>query len=153
VRGEHRTDREATERRADLSSYSGRVAFPGGKRDAGDADLRRTALRETWEEVGIEPDRIEVFAELECFRTGLGHVVKPFAGRVDPAAPIAPNPAEVARLIWVPCSAFESDPFAVRGRYRGAGGRSIEIYTWRFDGAEIWGLTASILRRYFLGKR
>ena len=56
-----------TQRTMHLSTHGGQIAFPGGKADEDDADAVATALRETYEEVGIAPEHIEVIGS--CRRT------------------------------------------------------------------------------------
>jgi len=138
-----------TKRLDSLPQYSGQVSFPGGARDPEDADLAATAIREAGEEVGIAPARISIAAELPWQSTSLGHRVKPFLGRVTPG-PLQPNPEEVERVLYVPVSLVRSDPFRARGTWRDAEGRRRTTYTFEFDGLEVWGLTARILRDHFV---
>ena len=139
-----------TRRPDTLPQYSGHVAFPGGARDPRDADLVATAIREAQEEVGIKASRITVIAELPVQATGIGHRVKPFVARVAPG-PIVPNPAEVARVFYLPLSIFESDPFVAR-TWIDPAGKTRSTHTFLYEGHEIWGLTARILRLCFVEK-
>ena len=141
-----------TLRSATLPRYSGQVSFPGGRFEEGDADLTATALRETHEEVGIPPDAIEVIDELDWLETGRRDRVKPFVGLVRPAVTIVPNPAEVARVLYAPTEILRRDPFRARGSYTSREGQRGTIWTWSLDGAEVWGLTAHILRAYFVDR-
>lgn len=135
-----------TKRTETLSNYSGQVSFPGGRREDGDATLQHTALRETREELGVDPREVEVLTELDWFTTGLGHWVKPFVGRVTGGVSFSPNPDEVESVFFLPVSVVEADPFSIRDRL--PDGRP--IYTFDFAGHEVWGLTARILRSYFV---
>jgi len=73
--------------------HGGQIAFPGGKRDPRDASMLETALRETWEEVGLTSDRIEVLTQLPMAETRTtGYRVHPFLGRIK--APILWQRAE-----------------------------------------------------------
>ena len=135
-----------TKRTEQLSKYSGQVSFPGGARDRQDATLRHTALRETHEELGLEPTKVELLDELDWFTTGLGHRVKPFVGRLQEAVSFTPNPDEVDQVLYLPVAIVEADPFSIRDKL--PDGRP--IYTFDFQGHEVWGLTAGILRRYFV---
>lgn len=136
-----------TKRPEALARYSGQVSFPGGARDPGDRDLKATAIREAGEEVGISPDRITVTAELPWYSTTLGHRVKPFLARVAPG-PVRPSPEEVERILYLPLDLFDVDPFGVR-TFRDRTGALRTTLTLCFDGLEIWGLTARILRGCF----
>lgn len=69
VRGEH-------------GRHGGQIAFPGGIRSPGDADLRETALREAEEEIGLERGAVEMLATLPEVNTSTGYLVTPFLGRL-----------------------------------------------------------------------
>lgn len=140
-----------TKRPETLPEYSGHVSFPGGARDPGDADLQATAIREAGEEVGIARERIAILSEMPWHSTALGHQVKPFLARVAPG-PITPNPQEVERVLYLPVDLVRQDPFQVR-TWKDAQG--IERSTWSFlyEGCDIWGLTARILRLCFVDPR
>jgi 8-oxo-dGTP pyrophosphatase MutT (NUDIX family) len=139
-----------TKRLDSLPEYSGHVSFPGGARDPGDSDLAATAIRETREEVGISPERISVVGEMDWHSTTLGHRVKPFVARIAPG-PVRPNPLEVDRILYLPLAILERDPFRLR-TWRDESGKARSTYTFQFEGLEIWGLTARILRRCFVKK-
>ena len=139
-----------TQRNADLPQYSGQVSFPCGAYEPEDEDLRATALRECFEEVGIRPEQVEIIAQFQWFETGLGHRVLPFAGRVRSPYDLRPSPAEVERIIFVPVALLQRDPFEIRGTFEDSSGNERTIYTFLFDDAEIWGLTARILRHVFV---
>lgn len=63
--------------------HGGQLGLPGGKPEPGDGDLLATALRETWEEVGIPPEEVEVVATLPALETSAtGWRVYPFLGVV-----------------------------------------------------------------------
>lgn len=95
-----------TKKAADLPEHPGQISFPGGGREAGDADILKTALRETYEEIGLPPESIKVLAPLwpqPVLRTWL---IYPFVGIIKGSAKNPPrfqiNSAEVAKLILVP---------------------------------------------------
>src|SRR5512135_2908396 len=56
-----------TKRTEHLNHHRGEISFPGGRAEPDDTDLIQTALRETWEEVGIEPDDVEILGVLDDF--------------------------------------------------------------------------------------
>ncbi|MGH7917493.1 MAG: NUDIX hydrolase [Candidatus Binataceae bacterium] len=115
------TPRVLYTRRSDrLVSHRGQVAFPGGRFDHRyDRDLLAAALREAQEEVGIEPDTVEVLGSFPAVRThSTDIVVTPFVGMIPDLCTWTPNPREVADIFDVPIAALR-DP-----RYRG-------VYRWR----------------------
>jgi 8-oxo-dGTP pyrophosphatase MutT (NUDIX family) len=147
--------RDATEirllytRRSDrLASHRGEVAFPGGRFDRRDPHLLAAALREAYEEVGIEPQSVDVLGSFEGRRTHSTDImVTPFVGVVQGSPTLRPDPKEVAEIFEVPLAAL-SDP-----RYRGA-------YRWQrngstshrpailYHGQVIWGLTYELTMRF-----
>jgi 8-oxo-dGTP pyrophosphatase MutT (NUDIX family) len=93
-----------TRRANHMSTHSGQVAFPGGKVDPEDKDVRHTALREAHEEVGLNPALVHVLGELPTYTTGSAFVITPVVGLVDPGFEAVPNPSEVAQVFEVPLS-------------------------------------------------
>ncbi|HTW87146.1 MAG TPA: CoA pyrophosphatase [Candidatus Binataceae bacterium] len=125
-------------------SHRGQVAFPGGRVDPEDQSPMAAALRETQEEVGIEPAAVEVLGAFPGMRTATtGIMVTSFAGLIPWPTTLRANPHEVAEIFSVPMAALRDT------RYR-------QTYVWRRDGLEwrfpaiiydnraIWGLTYRI---------
>ncbi len=69
-----------THRSNQLASHRGQVSFPGGMKESADRDLLAPALRETKEEIGIDPENIEVLGQLEPIKSHTGLMIYPFAG-------------------------------------------------------------------------
>jgi 8-oxo-dGTP pyrophosphatase MutT (NUDIX family) len=70
-------------RRSPHGRHGGQIAFPGGRREPEDATLLETALREAHEEIGLEPNRVEVLATLPVIDTvATGFRIAPFLGRL-----------------------------------------------------------------------
>jgi len=129
-------------RRSDrLTSHRGQVAFPGGRFDRRDPDLLAAALRETHEEVGIPPDRVEVLGSFEGRRTHSTDIlVTPFVGIVHGSPELRPDPKEVAEIFEVPLMAL-SDPL-YRGFHRQTNnGHAARHPAILYAGQVIWGLT------------
>jgi 8-oxo-dGTP pyrophosphatase MutT (NUDIX family) len=130
--------------------WSGHIALPGGRMEPGDRDLEQTAVRETWEETGIDIARAGyVLGRLDDLgpRTPVlpPLVIRPFVAVVPANTTIVANP-EVADAFWVPLSALRER--AAWGLsmvdIRGVGTREVE--TFRHGGYTVWGLTERILR-------
>ena len=86
-----------TERRADLRRHAGEISFPGGRQDEPDEDLRRTALREAHEEIGLDPAGVEVVGALAPVGTFVtGYRVFPFVGTI--AAGLRWTPQELSLI-------------------------------------------------------
>lgn len=124
--------------------HSGQIAFPGGRRE-GEETLQTTALRETHEEIGIAPDRIEVLGALSpLFVWVSNHLVQPFVGRVLGPLELTLCEREVAEVIAVPLTRLRA------ARYRGAElmtlarGRAWAPY-FALPTARLWGASAMML--------
>jgi 8-oxo-dGTP pyrophosphatase MutT (NUDIX family) len=145
-----------------LLTHSGQVSFPGGRVDQSDGGVVEAALRETREEVGIEPDAIEILGEMPQYTTGTGYVITPVVALVDPALDLSRlklEPAEVAEVFEVPLR-FLMDPAnhqrrLFRWRQDDADHqRGFFSMPWRPDPAReqeyfIWGATAAMLRNLY----
>ena len=81
----------------------GEVCFPGGKTEHGETAVQ-CALRETWEELAIPPEAVEVIGEMDFLHIRAGSLLRPVLGRVDSAAldAMRPCPAGVAGTFLVP---------------------------------------------------
>lgn len=133
-----------TLRRDDLARHAGQVSFPGGRADRGDADAVATALRESREEVALDPAAAEPLGFLDRLETVSGYCVTPVVARLAADAVLAPQPGEVARLFEVPL-AFLLEPHNLRQfEYRARGERRM-VYEYAGIKPRIWGATASML--------
>jgi 8-oxo-dGTP pyrophosphatase MutT (NUDIX family) len=90
-------------RRAQGGLHGGQLAFPGGRREAHDADEFATALRETEEEIGLPPASVTLLATLPVVETRTtGMRIAPFLGRIVVPPVWRPDPREVAEILDVP---------------------------------------------------
>ncbi|MFM7801973.1 MAG: CoA pyrophosphatase [Limnohabitans sp.] len=141
-----------TVRTAHLSSHSGQVALPGGRKDPQDADEIATALREAQEEVGLHPDFVSVLGCLPVYVTGTGYRVTPVVALLNPAMKLAANPQEVADVFEVPL-AYLMDPANHRRHAVQWRGVTREWFSMPYDTEHkqrlIWGATAGILRHFY----
>lgn len=141
-----------TQRTAHLSSHSGQIAFPGGKRDADDADDAATAMREAQEEIGLDAGHVEVLGSLPIYTTGSAFQVTPVIGLVHPGHVITPNADEVDAVFEVPLK-FLMDPANHRHHeveFAGAKRHWLSM-PYQDAGTErfIWGATAGMLRNLY----
>ena len=141
-----------TQRTEQLSTHSGQVAFPGGKRDPEDVDAAATALREAQEEVGLEPAQIEVLGCLPAYETGTAFIVTPVVGLVRLDMRLKPNPYEVADVFEVPLRFLLNPANHQRHRLQWQG-LEREWFSMPYDDAGveryIWGATAGMLRNFY----
>jgi 8-oxo-dGTP pyrophosphatase MutT (NUDIX family) len=135
---------------AERDPWSGHVACPGGRMEPGDHDLEQTAIRETWEETGIDIARDgEILGTLDDLapRTPVlpPIVVRPYVGVVRPDVRIVASP-EVAEAFWVPLPALRERAAWGMGLVS-IRGREEERPTFRHGGYTVWGLTERVLRQ------
>ena len=136
-----------TRRNDDLRTHAGQVSFPGGRVDATDADAVAAALRESAEEIGLDPQAAEPLGFLDCFETVSGYCVTPVVARIAASASLRPNPAEVAEVFEVPLE-FLLDPARLHTVATGYRGRTRQIHEFEAyapGGHRIWGATAAML--------
>ena len=143
-----------TQRTARMSTHAGQIAFPGGRSDPSDADAAATALREAHEEVGLEPEFVQVLGQLPTYLTGSAFVITPVVALVHPGFTLVANPVEVAEIFEVPLD-FLMDPSNHRRHevpWRDTSRQWFSIpYNDLDTGKEhfIWGATAGILRNFY----
>lgn len=134
-----------TQRTAHLSNHAGQISFPGGRREVSDTDLSATALRESQEEIGLEPARVQLLGKLSTIVIRSGFRVTPFVGLIDPAGfrPEA-DPREVAEVFEAPLTFFlDPENFTEEERDYGTGLRRFHVAM--YEGRYIWGATAAML--------
>ncbi|PIG00290.1 CoA pyrophosphatase [Comamonas sp. 26] len=141
-----------TVRSAKLSTHSGQVAFPGGKRDPQDVSAEATALREAHEEVGLALKNVEVLGRLPVYVTGTAFNITPVVALVHPQPSYFPNPGEVADLFEVPLS-FLLNPAHHQRHAMQWQGVDREWFAMPYQDGEqqryIWGATAGMLRNLY----
>lgn len=130
-----------TLRAKNLSTHGGEVAFPGGRRDPEDRDLVYTALRETHEEVGLEPELVQVVGSLSEVVSRHGVKVTPYVGFIPDAVEYRANAGEIASIFSVPLEFFAEDPRQTTHRIDYFG-HTWFVPSYQFSGYKIWGLTA-----------
>jgi 8-oxo-dGTP pyrophosphatase MutT (NUDIX family) len=133
-----------TRRTAQLKKHSGQISFPGGRAEPTDPDVESTALRETQEEIGLPPQRVEVLARMPDYLTRTGYRVTPVVGLIAPPLELVPDAREVDEVFEVPL-AFLLDPANHRRASRDIGGRTAHYYEIEHNGRVIWGATAGML--------
>jgi 8-oxo-dGTP pyrophosphatase MutT (NUDIX family) len=125
--------------------WSGHLGLPGGKRQSGDADLLRTALRETGEELGLALPPQALLAQLDDLRPTTRVlpriVVRPFAFGLVERPRLAPN-HEVEEPLWTPLSLLRGTRVTSRVRARDD---ELEVDSLVVGGHVLWGMTLRIL--------
>lgn len=135
-----------TKRAAHLRQHAGEVCFPGGMWEPGDEDLSMTAVRETWEEIGLPPENIHLLGKLEPSQTRAGTWVTPFVASFDSGYSLSPNTNELESIFTIPLHRFEKGIQIRLDRFERAG-HFYQIPVYSDQGYEIWGFTAAVTAR------
>ncbi len=133
-----------TRRSHQLTNHRGEISFPGGRLDEGETVIA-AALRETQEEIGIDPSEAKVIAELSAMSTVVSnsHIV-PVVARFEQRPEMQPMNSEVDRVFTVPLSELvRSDTYSQESwKFPD---RELQINFFYLDDETIWGATARML--------
>ena len=133
-----------TKRSNSLKNHPGQIAFPGGKKDQIDSSPIETALRETQEEVGLNPKNVEIIASLPSHKTATGFVIKPYLGLINQPFSETLRQGEVDEIFTVPYEYILNEKnFSIQTRKWNGSQRS--YYVVPYGPYYIWGATARIL--------
>jgi len=135
-----------TKRSKNLRSHAGQVSFPGGKQDHKDADSLETALRETHEEIGLHPEKVEVLGRLDQILSIQKYLVTPFVGVIPYDFTPIPNLDEIESVFRVPLSFFMKSNNHWAEEYQ-ASKAIVFMHHFDFEGYDIWGMTAKLILR------
>lgn len=139
-----------TRRAGHLLSHAGQVCFPGGRIEVADQSAVQAALRETHEEVGIDPIYIQPLGEQPIFITNSRYAMRPVVGLLKNGFHISPDPAEVAEVFEVPLARLMDPRYHQLHHLPAKEGHKERYYfsmTWQ--GHFIWGATAAVIRNFY----
>ena len=135
-------------KRTDLvEHHKGEISLAGGMADPGDRDSTHTALREAHEELGVEPQHVDVIGQLGELITVTGFEVQPIVGIINAEYPMVPQETEVESILRVPMSVLR-DPAAWFEDVREWQGKRYVLRSCRWQDEVIWGATSKILQRF-----
>jgi 8-oxo-dGTP pyrophosphatase MutT (NUDIX family) len=137
-----------TKRTDTLPTHRGQIAFPGGGRELKEEPWD-AALRETQEEIGLDPKLVLKLGLLDEVESPAGFRVIPCAGAIPHPYKITPNEAEIAEVFSLPLTAF-ANPKLVEERDVVIDGQKRDILIYHVGNRQIWGLTARILQNLLI---
>ena len=146
-----------TARSKKLNHHRGEMSFPGGKFDPStDVSLRDTALRETYEEIGIYKKNIEILGTLDDFPTFTGYTIRPFIGVIKnpEKTDFKINHNEVSDLVNIPIEFLVRDNLFTEIPLTNRSGKKIFVLSFNYIDSltkkkfTIWGASAHILTRF-----
>jgi 8-oxo-dGTP pyrophosphatase MutT (NUDIX family) len=137
-----------TRRTDTLRDHRGQISFPGGRCEQCDETPLETALRESWEEIGLEPTAVEVLGALDDRPTmHTNYLISPWIGVIPWPVELKPDPVEVAEVITVPVSVLLAKD-ALKKEDDPVNNGISEGFFYYHNGYIIWGATARILTQF-----
>ena len=138
-----------TRRTDTVLTHKGQISFPGGQREDSDVETVETALRESYEEIGLEPSRVTVLGELDDVFTAVSSfVITPVVGLVEGGINnLRPAPDEVKSLLVVPVAQL-LDPDVHTTETRSVGEQQYRIHYYTIGDDIIWGATGRIVYQF-----
>ena len=134
-----------TVRRAEMRSHAGEVALPGGAVDAADGSHEAAALREAWEEIGLDRSLVRIAGVLDEIWIPVSNFeLLPFVGTLAARPALVPHDAEVAAIVELPLDAL-FDPQVVAVEEFESRGLRVRAGAYRYAGVRVWGATALTL--------
>lgn len=129
-----------------LRSHRGEISFPGGRIEPGETAVH-AALREAWEEVGLDPALVTVHGELDHLATVVSrsHII-PIVASVGERPELRPAADEVDRILWVPLADL-ARPDTFREEIWGESPLDRPIFFFELDDETIWGATGRMLHQ------
>ena len=138
-----------TRRTDTVLTHKGQISFPGGQREDRDVETVETALRESYEEIGLDPSRVTVLGTLDDVFTAVSSfVITPVVGLVDgDVDALRPAPDEVRSLLIVPVDRL-LDPQVHTTETRSVGDQQYRIHYYTVGDDVIWGATGRIVYQF-----
>lgn len=135
-----------TKRSQTVRHHKGEISFPGGGMDPGDATLADTAIRETVEELGVDPEDLTIIGDMSEMLTYVtGFLVKPYVAHVPAREAYAHSEAEISEVLRVPLRVLTDVGREAEWEARGY---RFTTNVFEVDGNVIWGATGKILRDF-----
>jgi len=137
-----------THRSNSINRHRGQVSFPGGMEETGDRTFIDTALRETQEEIGLQPRQVEVFGRLPSLESTSGYWIHPFVGFIHDLNGLQKNMEEVEKIFCIPIAWIMNEGNLSQEDYLGSNGILHKVWVFKdYQDEKVWGITAEITRR------
>ena len=137
-----------TRRTQHLRHHAGQVSFPGGRVETDDDSPLAAALRESEEEIGLPPERVQPLGLLDDYETVTGFLVTPVVALVEPDVRLRLDSFEVSEAFEVPLS-FVLDPSNHQVHARERNGVLRRYFVFEYQHHYIWGATAGMLMNFY----
>ena len=137
-----------TKRTDKVEHHKNQISLPGGRKDAEDANLLQTALRETEEEIGVKPEEVQILGQTDRFLTNTLYLVTPFVGVIPYPYDFKISEIEIDYLIEAPLLHLLDDKNFRTGTATKDGVTWL-LHYYDFNGEIIWGVTGFLLSNFF----
>jgi 8-oxo-dGTP pyrophosphatase MutT (NUDIX family) len=138
-----------TRRTETVNNHKGQVSFPGGGVESHDESPIAAALRETFEEIGIESKRITILGQLKDIPTSRGYLISPIVGVITDPVTLKISSQEVARVFTIPLEWLSERTNWEKKEYVHSNGeKTNEVFYRPYGGEILWGVTARITLRF-----
>lgn len=138
-----------TRRSLNLERHKGQVSFPGGIIEQNDKDPVASALRETFEEIGIKKEKIRILGAMPPFDSSTGYYIFPIVGFIEDLNGLHKNGIEVDRIFCIPYAWLKNPKNYFLKDYSTPEGLIRKVWFYReYDGEKLWGITAKITRDF-----
>ncbi|MES2627891.1 MAG: CoA pyrophosphatase [Bacteroidota bacterium] len=136
--------------RTEFGTHSGQLAFPGGKKDPEDQDLLDTAIRETWEEIGIAQDKITILGKLsEVYIPPSNFLAQPYVGWMDRFPDLTLQPAEVQQVLTISLKQlFDPENRKSKEMVLPVFDVTVDVPYFDVNGYTLWGATALMINEF-----
>lgn len=136
-----------TKRASHITAHAGEIAFAGGKYEPADTNNIVTALRESLEEVNLDPTGVRLLGQLPTQTSKSGLVVRPIVAVIPPNLSLQAEQGEIERIFWADWQYLRHAPTVDYHLITQVAGQSMKLVTpcWQVDGETVWGLTGRII--------
>jgi 8-oxo-dGTP pyrophosphatase MutT (NUDIX family) len=137
-----------TKRSDSVGTHKGQISFPGGVQDETDESFEVTALRESYEELGILSEDIEILGSMDDFVTGTGYIIYPLVGFIPYPYDFEINRDEVDEILEVPISFLLDDKNIFEDKNYIYKGKPYHYISFRYGKHDIWGTTGRMVKTF-----
>jgi len=136
-----------TKRTDNVEHHKGEISFPGGMKDTADGNLLDTALRESWEEMGIRQEDVTILGKTDTFLTNTNFLVTPYVGHYSYPYNYKINEGEISKVIEVPLKNL-LDPEIFEQKIMKRDGHTWHVHFYNYGEEIIWGVTGFLLSNF-----
>lgn len=136
-----------TKRSSHITAHAGEVSFAGGKYESTDSNNVITALRESMEEIALDPNKVKLLGQLPVQISKAGLHVRPIVAVIEPNQALQAEQGEIERMFWADWAYLLNTPVTDYYLTAQVDGQAVTVVTpcWQIDGETVWGLTGRVI--------